>query len=68
MNCMFNNATSFNQNISNWNVSNSTDVNSMFYNTSISFYKLKTTSFFDAKYKNMLSLKRKKLYYVFNKF
>ena len=31
-------------------------------NSSISFYKLKTTSFFDEPYKNMEPLKRKKIF------
>ena len=65
MKYMFNNATSFNQNISNWNISNNAFVNNMFcFNSSISFYKLKTTSFFDEPYKSMNSVKRKRIFNV----
>ena len=60
---MFINAISFNKNISNWNVSNNTDVYNMFcFNSPILFYKLKTTSFFDKPYKNMLISKRKQAF------
>ena len=63
MNCMFSNATSFNKNISNWNITNDTDVNDMFCsNSSIPFHKLKTTSFFDEPYKSMEPLKRKQMF------
>ncbi len=60
---MFENATSFNKNISNWNVSNECDISNMFCsNTLIPFYKLKTTSFFEEPYKLMEPLKRKKIF------
>ena len=63
MNYMFQNAISFNQNISNWNVKESTDIDNMFcFNTPIQFYKLKTTSFFDEPYKNMTITKRKQTF------
>ena len=60
---MFQNAISFNQNISNRNILNTTNSKNMFcFNSPISFYKLKSTSFFDEPYKNMEPLKRKNLF------
>ena len=54
-----------NYNISNWNVTNNTNVENMFcFNSPIPFYKLKTTSFFDEPYKNMELIKRKKIFDV----
>ena len=65
MNFMFVNENSFNQNISNWNVSNVKHMYYMFYNTPIPFHKLKITSFFDEPYKTMEPLKKNKylIYY-----
>ena len=64
---MIQNAISFNQNISNWNVSNEANFNNMFcFNSSIPFYKLKTTLFFDEPYKSIETLKKNKylVYYL----
>ena len=62
MQCMFYNATSFNDNIGIWNISNLTNTEKMFYNTSIPFYELNATSFFDKPYTYMIPLKRQKLF------
>ena len=57
--------SSFNQNISNLNISNNTNVNNMFcFNSLIPFYKLKTTSFFDLSYKNIKTFKKQQIFGV----
>ena len=60
---MFLGAITFNQNISNWNISNLSNTNNMFCSkTTIKFYKLKTTSFFDEPYKSMSPFKKTQIF------